>query len=132
MLVPVRSRDHPWGHVVARDPHAGQRIRCGCGAERWTTYGGAAHHGRTCPVALMYESRREERRGAHGTARRLRDRAIAEALRTAGRSGATARTLAAVLGYSPSYVRELLRAAERVGIAERRGRPPYAWRRRRT
>lgn len=130
VLVPVASRDHPWGVVVARDPHAGQLVRCLCGAERWTTYGHAARHGRTCPTALMASAHRAALRGFHGRAKDLRHQAVLAALRGAGRRGWPAPAIASVLGYSSSHTRRVLRAYERAGIAERRRRRPYLWRRR--
>jgi hypothetical protein len=127
-LVPVRSREHPWGHVVARDPHSGRLIRCPCGARRWTAYGQAAHHGASCPVALARLADVLAAGRRHAEARELRQRALAAALRRAGRRGATAADLALVLGRSPGHVRALLRAAEATGRAERRGRLPARWR----
>jgi hypothetical protein len=131
LLVPVRSRTYPWGDVVARDQQAGQLIRCLCGAERWTAYGQAGHHGRTCPVALVELGRLALRRGMPRTATAWRHQALLAALRRAGRVGMTARELATVLGYTPGHVRELLRASEAVGKVERRGKLPARWRRRR-
>ena len=131
LLVPVRSRDYPWGHVVARDPHTGQLVRCPCGEERWTAYGQAAHHGEACAGALVERARLEERVRHYGEASRLRHLALLAAVHAGGRRGLTARELATVLGYSAGHVRELLRAAEARTQVERRGRRPYRWRWRR-
>lgn len=129
LLVPVRSRAHPWGHVVAKDPQAGQLVRCPCGAERWTAYGQASQHGARCPAALVVLAERAERHGAGRAAMALRHQALGAALARAGTQGHSAGQLAQVLGYSAGHVRWLLRQAEAAGQAERRGRRPYRWRR---
>jgi hypothetical protein len=131
LLVPVRSRDYPWGQVVARDPHTGQLVRCPCGAERWTAFGQAAHHGDACAGALVERARLEERHGRTRAASRLRHQALLAAVHAGGRRGLTARELAGMLGYTAGHVRELLRAGEAQAQVERRGRRPYRWRRRR-
>jgi hypothetical protein len=131
LLVPVRSREHPWGSVVARDPTTGQLIRCPCGETRWTAYGQAAHHGRTCPAALVELAALAARRGRHREATAHRHHALEAVLRRTGRLGMPAAGIARVLGYTAGHTRELLRRAEAVGLAERRGRRPYRWRRRR-